>query len=124
LTTAQTQVEEKHSRAPAMQLLSRLARYAKPYIWVIVLSFAVSAVLAGGRYGRAYIMKPLLDDVLIPFQLMSSEDGRDEDLPLIPLESSPPVATTGSGDPITAARVGVGVGSDRFGSAPVLLSRD
>jgi subfamily B ATP-binding cassette protein MsbA len=59
--------------------LRRLLRYARPYVGLLFLALVFSLLFSGGRYGRAYLMKPLLDDVLMPF-----EQGRDsfEDAPI------------------------------------------
>ena len=53
--------------------LRRLAIYARPYLWLIGLALVCSLVFAGGRFGRALLMKPLLDDVLMPYQAVSTE---------------------------------------------------
>jgi len=49
-------------------LLLRTLAYAKPYVSLIMLGFFLTAAFAGGRYVRAYLMKPLLDEVLLPVQ--------------------------------------------------------
>jgi subfamily B ATP-binding cassette protein MsbA len=48
--------------------LGRLARYARPYVGLIALALLFTVLFAGGRYGRAYLTKPLIDDVLLPSQ--------------------------------------------------------
>jgi len=60
------------SEAPSVSgLLLRTVAYAKPYVPLIILGFFLTAAFAGGRYVRAYLMKPLLDDVLLPVQASS-----------------------------------------------------
>ena len=49
-----------------LALLSRVLGFAKPYLATIALCIALTAVFSAGRYARAYLMKPLLDDVLLP----------------------------------------------------------
>ena len=44
----------------------RLLRFARPYVGVVVLALLFSLAYAGGRSLRAYLMKPLMDEVLIP----------------------------------------------------------
>ena len=44
----------------------RLLEFARPYVAVVLLALLCSFAYAGGRTLRAYLMKPLMDDVLIP----------------------------------------------------------
>jgi len=44
----------------------RLLAYAAPYKAQIALALLCAIVFAAGRVGRAYLMKPLLDDILLP----------------------------------------------------------
>ncbi len=53
-------------KSGARYMLGRILGFAKPYTWLILLSAAFSLVFAGGRFGRALLLKPLLDDVLLP----------------------------------------------------------
>ena len=46
--------------------LWRLLLYARPYAWVVGITLVFSLLYAGGLTGRAYLVKPLLDDVLAP----------------------------------------------------------
>ncbi|HKJ23994.1 MAG TPA: ABC transporter ATP-binding protein [Myxococcota bacterium] len=43
----------------------RLVGYARPYVGVVTLAMAFATLYSGARYLRAYLMKPLLDDVWI-----------------------------------------------------------
>ena len=56
-----------------LSVARRMGGYSKPYLWLIGIALVCSLIFAGGRYGRALLMKPLLDDVLMPFQAVSSE---------------------------------------------------
>ncbi len=42
-----------------------LATYARPFATLIALAMVLSLVFSGGRYLRAYLVKPILDDVLL-----------------------------------------------------------
>jgi len=46
----------------------RLVAYARPYLGIVALAMAFSTLYSGARYLRAYLMKPLLDDVWIDGQ--------------------------------------------------------
>ncbi|HEM46162.1 MAG TPA: ABC transporter ATP-binding protein, partial [Alphaproteobacteria bacterium] len=47
-------------------LLGRILGFARPYVGAIVLVALFTLVFSAGRYGRAYLVKPLLDGVLVP----------------------------------------------------------
>lgn len=47
-------------------LLRRMLGFAKPYVSTLVLCVVLTLMFSAGRYARAYLMKPLLDDVLLP----------------------------------------------------------
>ncbi len=51
--------------APDRALLRRLLRFARPHLGVLLLAVLCSLVYAGARNLRAYLIKPLLDDVLL-----------------------------------------------------------
>ncbi len=57
-------MQPARERAPATLL--RLLLYARPYAWVVAITLVFSLLYAGGLTGRAYLIKPLLDDVLAP----------------------------------------------------------
>ena len=46
--------------------------YARPYLGIILLVVAFAVLFAAGRYARAYLVKPLFDDVVLPYQLLYS----------------------------------------------------
>ncbi|MCZ6465396.1 MAG: ABC transporter ATP-binding protein [Proteobacteria bacterium] len=60
---------------PASNLahIGRIAHYAKPYIPLLGLALLFSLLFAGGRFGQVYLMKPLLDDVLLPYEANRSD---------------------------------------------------
>jgi ABC-type multidrug transport system fused ATPase/permease subunit len=51
---------------PAPRPFRRLLRYARPYLGILVLAILFSGLYAGARTARAYLLKPLLDDIFIP----------------------------------------------------------
>jgi subfamily B ATP-binding cassette protein MsbA len=53
----------------------RLLRYVRPYLAVLALALACSAVYSGSRVLRAYLLKPLTDDVVVP--LVGAGGGLD-----------------------------------------------
>ncbi len=46
--------------------LLRLLAYARPYLWLVVLTMVFGILDASGLNGRVYLIKPLLDDVVLP----------------------------------------------------------
>ncbi len=51
----------------ARSVFARLLNtYARPFIGLISLAMLLSGLAAGGTYLRAYLIKPILDDVLVP----------------------------------------------------------
>lgn len=56
------------STAPSTWVLLRLARFAKPYQWQLLLGFALTVLSTAAAMVPPYLTIPLMDDVLIPFQ--------------------------------------------------------
>jgi ABC-type multidrug transport system fused ATPase/permease subunit len=50
----------------------RLLGFARPYVGVVALSMAFAAVYSGARYLRAYLLKPLVDEVAMADQGIES----------------------------------------------------
>jgi ABC-type multidrug transport system fused ATPase/permease subunit len=46
--------------------LRRLLGFTKPYLPLLLAAFLCTVLFSAGRYGRAYLTKPLLDGVLVP----------------------------------------------------------
>ncbi len=61
-----------HAPESEIRELGRLFRYALPYWAWIAVSIATSFVYAGGLTGRAYLVAPLFDGVLVPSAQVSS----------------------------------------------------
>ncbi len=53
--------------------MGRMLGFARPYASLIAVALVLTLIFAGGRYVRAYLMKPLLDEVLLPSQAVVSE---------------------------------------------------
>ena len=53
-------------------LMRRMLAYSKPYLGILAAAFVCATILAAGRFGRAYLMKPLLDEVMMPYHALSS----------------------------------------------------
>ncbi|MDJ0787165.1 MAG: ABC transporter ATP-binding protein [Myxococcota bacterium] len=45
---------------------TRLARYARPYVAVLLLAILCAGAYAGARAGRAWLLQPLFDEVILP----------------------------------------------------------
>jgi ABC-type multidrug transport system fused ATPase/permease subunit len=56
---------------PSTPRLRRLLGYVRPYAALVALAIVLTAALGAGRYARAYLMKPILDDVLLPQQALA-----------------------------------------------------
>ena len=46
--------------------LRRMLRYARPYALLILLTMLLAGGLSASRYTRAYLMKPIFDDIILP----------------------------------------------------------
>jgi subfamily B ATP-binding cassette protein MsbA len=72
----------RRARAP----LVRVIGYARPFATLVLLAAVLAVALGGGRFARAYLMKPILDDVLLPQQALSAGSYAPawfRDLPLV-----------------------------------------
>ena len=59
---------EVHPQNGVIGLLLRMLVFAKPYLLVIGLAAVFSLLFSAGRYGRALLLKPVFDNVLLPAQ--------------------------------------------------------
>jgi len=55
--------------------LVRLFGYARPFAWLVLLAVLLTVAFSAGRYARAYLMKPILDDVILPQQKLSERSA-------------------------------------------------
>ena len=74
----ESDADEASAGAPVdlstLALLSRMLRFARPYVGTIIFCVALTLVFSGGRYARAWLMQPLLDEVLLPAHALTSEN--------------------------------------------------
>jgi subfamily B ATP-binding cassette protein MsbA len=76
-----------NEHTPLRSVLARVLAYSKPYLSLILLALAFSLLFAGGRFGRAYLIKPLLDEVMVPGLSAAGEDRALT--PALPIEIAP-----------------------------------
>ena len=68
----------------------RMLAFARPYLTPIGLAAVFSLLFSAGRYGRALLLKPVFDNVLLPAQA-----GEVSALSLsVRFMASPPAAST------------------------------
>ncbi|MCH2172395.1 ABC transporter ATP-binding protein/permease [Myxococcota bacterium] len=67
--------------------LRRLFSFARPYAPLIVIALLLSAGYSGTRYLRAYLVKPLLDEVVVPGAVLADSSNSPSWLPLPELSS-------------------------------------
>lgn len=53
----------------------RLIGYVRPYLGVLLVALICAGFYEGARYGRAYLLKPLTDDVILPQQASGAAIG-------------------------------------------------
>jgi subfamily B ATP-binding cassette protein MsbA len=59
----------------SLRTLARLFWYARPYVPLVVITIVFSLMYAGGLTGRAYLTRPLIDDIAAPnLEVSSLED--------------------------------------------------
>jgi ATP-binding cassette, subfamily B, bacterial MsbA len=74
-----TEPDAADARAPTTtprSALWRLFGYARPYVWPIALAVALASATSVGQIGLAYLMKPIMDDVVAPAQALR-EAGKE-----------------------------------------------
>jgi subfamily B ATP-binding cassette protein MsbA len=96
-------------RAP----LIRVMLYARPYLGFILLLIALTFALSSSRYARAYLMKPILDNVLLPQKELVEQGGTPSLLKNLPgfgdlTEKVPEVEPTPDSATAVAAREALG----------------
>ena len=84
----QDSIDSQDGMIPPRETLLRLLALARPYLFVILAITLLTAAFAAGRYGRAYMMKPLLDGVLVP-AAEENRNAQSEHTPLWPWDSTP-----------------------------------
>ena len=72
--------QEASKREPApgsAKTATRLLVYVRPYVALIALSLLLSSAFSAAQYARAYLMKPVFDDILLPGQNIQGADLSD-----------------------------------------------
>jgi ABC-type multidrug transport system fused ATPase/permease subunit len=88
-------------------VLVRLFAYARPFAALILVSVVLVVALSGGRYARAYLMKPIFDDVLLPQQTLSQRAPLPawlREIPFLGGDAPPETPTSAAPDPVEEAR--------------------
>jgi subfamily B ATP-binding cassette protein MsbA len=67
--------DDEAGRPPraARPALVRLFAYVRPYAALVALALLLALALGGVRYTRVYLLKPLLDDVILPHRALVAE---------------------------------------------------
>ncbi len=77
------------SSTPRRPALLRLLAYVEPYVPLILLSILLTFVVSAGHYGRAYLMKPVLDDIVLPATSLNRPADTSSWLPSLPIPGLP-----------------------------------
>ena len=63
------------ARAGRRVVFGRLLAFARPYLAILAAAMAFAALYSGARYLRAYLLQPILDDVMIAGESLSTITG-------------------------------------------------
>ncbi len=66
------------AQADAALVWRRLLAHARPYAGQIALTLVLAALLSGGLYLRAWLLKPVLDDLVLPQEVIASAEPAPE----------------------------------------------
>jgi ATP-binding cassette, subfamily B, bacterial MsbA len=95
-----TEPDAADVRPISRSALWRLFGYARPYLWSIAAALLLASASSVGQIGLAYLMKPIMDDVIAPAQALreASRAALPFDLGRIvpgaaPSEAEPPAPT-------------------------------
>jgi subfamily B ATP-binding cassette protein MsbA len=82
--------------------------YTRPMLGLLILSSVMALALSGTRVARSYLMKPILDDIVLPNELASKESYAPAWLKSLPLigrgEESPAVQAEPDTEAVAAQR--------------------
>lgn len=56
--------------------LWRLVGYGRPYLAIVLITMALAGGLSASRYARAYLMKPVFDEIILPGGQLSKEAAK------------------------------------------------
>jgi subfamily B ATP-binding cassette protein MsbA len=66
LATVRDHERDRH-HLPGRPIWLRVLVYARPYVGLVVLTMALTLLVSVLDFGRAYLIKPVLDDVVLPY---------------------------------------------------------
>lgn len=79
--------------------LRRMLRYARPYALLILLTMLLAGGLSASRYTRAYLMKPIFDDIILPGAQLPQGAVRDFSWPsLVGADTQPEMPPAPQGE--------------------------
>ena len=64
--------------------LRRLLRYARPYLALMALTLVLGGLLSGSHFVRAYLMKPVFDDIILPGAQLEKDTTQSFGWPQLP----------------------------------------
>lgn len=73
---------------------ARLLGYARPYLALIALTLLLSFAYSGGLYARAWLIKPVIDDIALPSAELKGSEFSSSVLDIVGLGSSAEQETT------------------------------
>jgi subfamily B ATP-binding cassette protein MsbA len=95
--------ERNQLHDPTRPVWSRVLGYARPYLGSVLLALLLTFVASGAEFGRAYLMKPLLDDVILPHGVGEASEALKRWLPVPGLSQPPEGAGAGEAAPVDPA---------------------
>ncbi len=66
---------------PGAPVWLRVLGYARPYVALILLALTLTLVFGAARFARAYLVKPIIDDVILPYGALVTASGAPAWLP-------------------------------------------
>jgi subfamily B ATP-binding cassette protein MsbA len=106
-----SQPDAAEARAPisTRSALWRLFGYSRPYLWPIAAALLLASASSVGQVGLAYLMKPIMDDVIAPAQALRVSGSLPFDLGAIvkktPLQAAEPAPAAPADEAGVRARV-------------------
>ena len=73
--------DTNRSGRPGTPVWPRVLGYARPYVALILLALTLTLVFGVGRFALAYLMKPIVDDVILPHGALVTAPGAPAWLP-------------------------------------------
>jgi subfamily B ATP-binding cassette protein MsbA len=107
------------SAASGARTFARLLRFARPYVGVLLAAMLCSGIYAAARNGRAWLVKPVFDHVLVPEEAGGARGAFELPIPLpaLPGPLASVVGTDTPGGEATAPTADASSGADEPGRA-------